>query len=128
MTDLDRQAKSSDTTTMKHASMHKAKNRAPRLMKMQEQQTARQEIGMANQFFSCIVHYSPACSCFAFRTSVVLLRDASLSKRRKSKRAAETGLVHFTAISGGLTWRFLSQIISDGVVNSVILFSFEPCL
>jgi hypothetical protein len=48
MTDLDRQAKSSDTTTMKHASMHKAKNRAPRLMKMQEQQTARQEIGMAN--------------------------------------------------------------------------------
>jgi hypothetical protein len=91
MTDIDRHTKSSDTTTMKHASMHKAKDRAPRLMKMQQQQTARQEIGMAKQFFSCVVHThcSPACSCSAFRASVVLRCDASLSNRRKSKRCSK---------------------------------------
>jgi hypothetical protein len=41
---------------------------------------------------------------------------------KEGSQSALGSWAHFTAISGGLTWLFLSQIISEGVVNSVTLF------
>jgi hypothetical protein len=119
MTNLYRQAKSSDTTSMKHASMHKEKNRAPRLMKFKigRRQDKRYQC-QNNSPASYITHphagaLHQTLRCDAMQPSG---KEGSQCALKLPKQAnSVTGWCISPPFQEALTWRFFSQLFSEGV-------------